>query len=138
MRYLLDTTVLSPYFADDPQARLFLRQLAPDGFAVSILSYLEGYQGVIENADPEKALRRFNAFFRTAKILPVSPAVARHCAEIRSLLKRQGKNPRRRAFDIVIAATALERGLGLVTHNTQDFQDIPDLVRHHPQFSSSS
>ncbi len=130
MRYLLDTTVLSPYFAGNPQARLFLRQLAPDGFAVSILSYLEAYQGVIENADPEKAVRRFNAFFRTAQILPISPAVARRCAEIRSALKRQGKNPRKRAFDLVIAATALEHGLEVVTHNTQDFADIPGLTLH--------
>ncbi len=130
MRYLLDTTVLSPYFAGQPQARLFLRQLAPDGLAVSILSYLEAYQGVIENADPEKARRRFNAFFRTAQILPVSPAVARRCAEIRSSLKKQGKQPRKRAFDLVIAATTLEHGLELVTHNTQDFQDIPNLIRY--------
>lgn len=130
MRYLLDTTVLSPYFAGQPQARLLLRQLAPGGIAVSILSYLEGYQGVIENADPERAERRFNAFFRTVQILPISPAVARRCAEIRSLLKQQGKQPRKRAFDLVIAATAIEHGLELVTHNTQDFNDIPNLVRY--------
>jgi tRNA(fMet)-specific endonuclease VapC len=130
MRYLLDTTVLSPYFAGDPQARLFLRKLAPDGFAVSILSYLEAYQGVIENVDPEKARRKFNTFFRNAQILPVSPRVARRCAEIRSLLKSQGKSPRMRAFDLVIAATALEHGLEVVTHNTKDFQDIPNLIRY--------
>lgn len=130
MRYLLDTTVLSPYFAGQPHARFLLRQMAPDGIAVSILSYLEGYQGVIENADPERAKRRFNAFFRTAQILPVSPAVARRCAEIRSFLKQQGKQPRKRAFDLVIAATAIEHGLELVTHNTQDFKDIPNLVRY--------
>jgi predicted nucleic acid-binding protein len=99
-----------------------------DGIAVSILAYLEAYQGVIENADLEKAKRRFDAFFRTAPILPISPTVARRCAEIRSLLKKQGKSPRRRAFDLVIAATALEHGLELVTHNTQDYNDIPNLV----------
>jgi predicted nucleic acid-binding protein len=130
MRYLLDTTVISPYFANQPQAIALLKQLTPDGIAVSILSYLEAYQGVIENADPQRSQRKFNAFFRTAPILPVSPAVARRCAEIRSFLKKQGKNPRRRAFDLVIAATALEHGLALVTHNTQDFQDIPNLNRY--------
>jgi predicted nucleic acid-binding protein len=63
-------------------------------------------------------------------MLPVSPAVARRCAEIRSLLKRQGKQPRKRAFDLVIAATALEHGLELVTHNPRDFRDIPGLTRY--------
>jgi tRNA(fMet)-specific endonuclease VapC len=130
MRYLIDTTVLIPYFAGDPQAEALIKQLIPDGIAVSILSYLEAYQGAIEEADPEAAKRQFNAFFTGIPVLPVSPAVARRCAEIRSHIKSQGKSIRRRAFDLVIAATALEHGLEVVTHNTQDFQDIPNLVRY--------
>lgn len=130
MRYLIDTTVLIPYFAGDRHADTLIKRLLPDGIAVSILSYLEAYQGAIEEADPEAAKRQFNAFFRGIPVLPVSPATAKRCAEIRSLLKRQGKNPRKRAFDLVIAATALEHGLEVVTHNTKDFQDIPNLVRY--------
>ncbi len=130
MRYLIDTNVLIPYFAGDQQAINLLRHLIPDGIAVSILSYLEAYQGAIERPDPEAAKRQFNAFFRGISVLPVSPAVAIRCAEIRSLLKGQGKNPRKRAFDLVIAATALEHGLEIVTHNTKDFQDIPGLVQY--------
>lgn len=128
MRYLIDTNILIPYFADDRAAIVLLRQLAPAGIAVSILSYLEAYQGVIESADPTAARTRFNAFFGGVPILPVSPAVARQCAEVRSLLKKRGKNSRKRAFDLVIAATALEHGLELVTHNTGDFNDIPHLT----------
>ncbi len=131
MRYLLDTTVLIPYFAGDHHADTLIKRLLPDGIAVSILSYLEAYQGAIEEADPEAAKRQFNAFFRGVPVLPISTATARRCAEIRSSLKRQGKNPRRRAFDLVIAATALEHGLELVTHNTQDYRDIPNLVLYH-------
>lgn len=104
MRYLIDTTVLVPYFAGDRVATDLLTRLAPAGFAVSILAY------------------------GGMPILPVSPATARRCAEIRSLLKKQGKSPRRRAFDLVIAATAVEHGLRLVAHNRQDYRDIPDLV----------
>ena len=111
MRYLIDTTVLIPYFAGNQQAIDLIKQLLPDGVAVSILSYLEAYQGAIEEPDPEAAKRQFNAFFRGIPVLPVSPAVARRSAEIRSFLKKQGKSPRKRAFDLVIAATALEHGL---------------------------
>jgi predicted nucleic acid-binding protein len=132
VRYLIDTTVLIPYFAGDQNARNLIKRLLTDGIAVSILAYLEAYQGVIESADPVEARRKFDAFFDGVPILPVSPAVARRCAELRSLLKRQGKNPRRRAFDLVIAATALEHGLALVTHNEQDYRDIPDLIRSDP------
>ena len=130
MRYLIDTTVLIPYFLDDSTAIDLLKQLNPDGIAVSILSYLEAYQGAIEHPDPEQAKRKFNALFRSVPVPSVSPAVARRCAEIRSLLKSRGKSPRKRAFDLVIAATALEHDLALVTHNTRDFQDIPDLLRY--------
>ena len=97
MRYLIDTTVLIPYFAGNPQAVTLIKQLLPDGIAVSILSYLEAYQGAIEEADPEAAKRQFNAFFRGIPVLAVSPAVAKRCAEIRSLLKSkertQGNEP---------------------------------------------
>lgn len=130
MRYLLDTTVLIPYFAGDPPMVQLVRSLAPGGIAVSILSYIEAYQGAIEEADAEAAKRQCAAFFAGVAVLPVSPAVGRRCAEIRSYLKRQGKNPRKRAFDLVIAATALEHSLELVTHNTKDFQDIPGLTRY--------
>ncbi len=130
MRYLLDTTVLVPLFAGDEAPGILLRTLTPEGVAVSILTYLEAYQGVIEQPDPTDVRSRFDAFFQTVPVLSVSHAVAHRCAELRSYLKRQGKNPRRRAFDLVIAATALEHGLELVTHNLQDYKDIPDLIQY--------
>jgi predicted nucleic acid-binding protein len=33
-----------------------------------------------------------------------------------------------RAFDLVLAATALEHGLTLATRNTKDYADIPALA----------
>jgi tRNA(fMet)-specific endonuclease VapC len=133
VRYLIDTTVLIPYFAGDQDARNLIKRLLPDGVAASILAYLEAYQGVIECSEPVDARRKFDAFFDDVSILPISPAVARRCAELRSPLKRQGKNPRRRAFDLVIAATALEHDLALVTHNVHDYRDIPGLARLDPR-----
>jgi predicted nucleic acid-binding protein len=65
--------------------------------------------------------------------LPLSPAIARRCAEVREELDRQGKGFRARAFDLVIAATALEHRLELVTRNLADVADIP-----HPALYQSS
>lgn len=132
MRYLLDTTVIIPFLVGDQKATDLVSRLTADGVAVSILSYLEAYQGVIEASDPEAARRAFNKLFVTIPVLPVRPADARRCAALRAMLKKQGKNPRRRGFDLVIAATALEHGLELVTHNTRDFADIPGLALLHP------
>jgi predicted nucleic acid-binding protein len=65
-------------------------------------------------------------------VLPLTPAIAQRCAHLREHLKRQGKRPNRRAFDLIIAGTALEHGLTLVTHNRQDFSDIPGLILFQP------
>jgi predicted nucleic acid-binding protein len=58
--------------------------------------------------------------------------VARRCAALREELGRQGKRVRARAFDPVLAATALEHRLRLVTRNLADFADLPALSRYQP------
>lgn len=128
MPYLLDTTVVIPFLARDEIAVDLVSRLTADGVAVSIMSYLEVWQGTIDVADPVSAQQRVTAFFVDIPLLPVDIAVARRCAEVRAFIKKQGKSPRRRAFDLVIAATALEHDLELVTHNKKDFSDIPELV----------
>lgn len=132
MRFLLDTTVVVPYLADDAEAIDFLRRLANDGFALSILVYLEVFEGVVTHLDPASSHRKFEAFVGNVPVLPVSIPIARRCAQIRADLRQQGKNPRRRPFDLVIAATALEHDLELVTHSVRDDQDVPDLVVRTP------
>ena len=128
MRYLLDATVVIPYLANDSAVTDLLMQLAQDGFALSILVYLAAYEGAVDYPDRAAAQCTFDAFVDDVPILPVSLAVAHRCAGLRAVLKRQGKNLRRCAFDLVIAATALEHGLELVTHNLRDDQDIPGLA----------
>jgi predicted nucleic acid-binding protein len=39
----------------------------------------------------------------------------------------EGKRPTRRGFDLLIAATAIEHGLTLVTRNVRDYADIRGL-----------
>ena len=130
MRYLVDSDVVIDFLADDQQTRNLLHSLSADGITVSIISYIDTYQGMIERAMQEEQRRQFDAFFASVPMLPVSQDVARRCAHLRSTLKQQGKSIRRRAFDLVIAATALEHGLVLVTHNTDDYKDIPELKRY--------
>jgi len=59
--------------------------------------------------------------------LPISPEIARRCAQLRETLRREGKRVRQRALDLLIAATALEFGLTVVTRNSEDYRDIPGL-----------
>ena len=132
MAYLLDSNLVIPYLADDPATVPFVDGLAPAGIAISIITYMEVYQGTLRSPDPHLAQRQFEHFLAVIPTLPLSPAVARRCAQLRESLKVRGRRVRDRALDLVIAATALEHGLSLVTRNRADYADIPELALHEP------
>ncbi len=96
--------------------------------AISIITYLEVFQGTLRAPDPISAQAQLNAFVTTAPILPISIEVAQRCAHIREHLRQHGRRVQQRAMDLLIAATAIEYNLTLVTRNSNDYQDIPGLV----------
>jgi predicted nucleic acid-binding protein len=56
----------------------------------------------------------------TRQIL-LSLAVAERCARLREALRTQSKRVNSRALDLIIAATALEYDLTLITENLKSF-----------------
>jgi len=124
MPYLLDSDILIDYLKDQPTAVRIVEDLTVDGVAMSILSYIEIFQGAIR--DP-RTHDRIASLLVLAPTIPVSRAVAERCARLRELLQGQGRRTGSRAFDLVIAATALEHGLTLVTRNSADYRDIAGL-----------
>ena len=134
MAHLLDTDTLIDYFATAPDIVALVESLIPTGIAVSIITYMELYQGVLRGTADAAHLQ---TFIETVPLLPISVAVAQHCAQLRETLAAQGRRVRPRALDLLIAATALEYGLTLVTANTDDYQDIPGLVLLNPRSTSS-
>jgi tRNA(fMet)-specific endonuclease VapC len=128
--YLLDSNVVIPFLADDPATVPLVERLAFDGIAISIITYIEVYQGTLRSPGPEHARAQFESFLAVVPTLPFSPAVARRCASLREELKGRGRRVRDRALDLMIAATALEYDLQLVTRNLADYEDIPHLTVH--------
>jgi tRNA(fMet)-specific endonuclease VapC len=133
MPYLVDSNVVIEHLAAVPETSQFLDQFAQDGIVISIVTYMEAYQGVIRSEHPQEASEKFHAFINTVLILPFSFAVAERCARLRETLRKQNKRVKSRALDLIIAATALEYGLTLITKNTEDFKDIPDLSLYQPR-----
>jgi tRNA(fMet)-specific endonuclease VapC len=127
MPYLVDSNIVIDHLADIPTASALLEQLALDGIAISIVTYMEAFQGVEQSPNLRYAREKFHAFLAGVLILPFSFAVAERCARLRKTLKSQNKRVNSRALDLIIAATALEYNLTLATKNTDDFKDIPDL-----------
>ncbi len=59
--------------------------------------------------------------------LPFDAAAARAFGRVAASLRRAGRKPAARAYDALIAATALANGLPLYTVNPSDFLGIDDL-----------
>ena len=133
MPYLVDSNIVIDNLLDVPTASALLEQLALEGVAISIVTYMEAFQGIYHSPDPQKARGTFETFLVGVLILPFSFAVAERCARLRETLKSQNKRVNSRALDLIIAATALEYNLTLVTNNTGDFKDIPDLSLSQPR-----
>lgn len=60
--------------------------------------------------------------------LPLTVQIAREWGRLAAAVRQRGGQPRRRATDLAIAATANVAGVPLLTHNTGDFRIIEDLV----------
>jgi tRNA(fMet)-specific endonuclease VapC len=127
MPYLVDSNIVVDHLLAVLTASILLEQLAMEGVAISIVTYMEAFQGVEQSTDSELARKKFHAFLTGVLILPFSFAVAERCARLRKTLKSQNKRVNSRALDLIIAATALEYNLILVTNNAGDYNGPPKL-----------
>ncbi|MEX1254091.1 MAG: type II toxin-antitoxin system VapC family toxin [Dehalococcoidia bacterium] len=132
MRYLVDSDWVIDYLEGEPDALQLLLNLADEGIAISIVTYMEVYQGVARNPRRQDAEEELSRFLENVPVLPISLSIARRCAELRETLRAQQKQVQRRALDLLIAATALEHSLTVVTRNLQDYSDVPTLLMHQP------
>ena len=80
-------------------------------------------------SEPERAARQ--AVLQQAEsdfeALPFDEAAARAFGRVASSLRAAGRKPRARAYDALIAAVAVSRGLPVFTCNPDDFRHIVDL-----------
>jgi len=70
MLYFLDSDIVNDHLAENRAATALLEQLAPEGIAVSIITYMETYQGVLRGPQPESARSKFHTFLTTVAVLP--------------------------------------------------------------------
>src|ERR671923_541607 len=123
MRALLDTSVLIG--ADDPGDL--------EG-AISAASLAELHFGVLVARDDDERARRalrLGVVESTFEPLPIDAALAREWGRLAATVRARGGQPRLRALDLAIAATANTHNVPLVTHNSSDFGLIDDLVTVH-------
>jgi len=99
--------------------------------AISAASLAELHFGVlVAAADDERArlVGRLGIVEATFDPLPVDAAVAREWGRLSAALIARSGKPRRRALDLVIAATANVHQVPLLTWNVADFASLSGLV----------
>lgn len=104
----------------------------PSEVAISAVTLAELAAGPHATADPDERARRQDRLQRTEatfEALPVDAAVARAYGRVYAAVAASGRKARgRRAFDLLIAATALSAELPLYSRNPRDFRDIDSLL----------
>lgn len=125
-RGLIDTSVVI-------DLDLILPDDLPVEVAVSAVTMAELAAGPHATTDPAERARRQERVQRaeaTFEPLPVDAAVARAYGRVYAAAAAAGRKARgRRAFDLLIAATAIAAGLPLYTRNPDDFADLSDTLR---------
>jgi toxin FitB len=99
--------------------------------AISVASLAELHFGVLVAADPDERARRvqrLGVIEATFDPLPIDAGVAREWGRLASAVAQRGGQPRRRATDLAIAATANVHGVAVLTADTADLAIIDDLV----------
>ena len=124
-RGVIDTSLVIDLGRLDPAA-------LPSEIAVSAVTLAELAAGTHATSDADERARRQDRLQRTEatfESLPVDGAVARAYGRIYAAVAEAGRKARgRRAFDLLIAATALAAELPLYTRNPSDFQELEGLL----------
>lgn len=126
MTYLLDTCAVSDFVRGVPGVLTRIKACSPALLAVSVVTRLEVAYGLAIN--PERARRLaplLDAFFSSITTLPFEEPDAMAAAAIRATLKQEGQPIG--AYDVLIAGTAVARGLIVVTSNVGEFRRIAGL-----------
>ena len=104
----------------------------PHELAISAVTLAELAAGPHATTDAAERARRQDTLQRveaTFEPLPVDGAVARAYGRVYAAVATAGRKARgRRAFDLLIAATALAAELPLYTRNSNDFEGLDGLV----------
>ena len=121
MKAILDTSVV---IATD------LQPLAGD-LAVSAITMAELHFGVlVAKTQPIRAerLRRLLKLQQDFDPIPVDQAVATSYGQLAAAVVDAGRQPRARAMDLLIAATAHAHSARLYTRNAADLQGLESLI----------
>lgn len=124
---ILDTTFLIDVLNGNPTAEQWRNDLDERGdAAASAVSVFELAEGAHLSDRTEDELEAILEFLSRLQVVPIDRDVALLAGELSASLIRRGEPIE--TEDVFIAATALTTEQPVLTHNTDHFERIPELV----------
>lgn len=106
-------------------------EVLPEQSMITAITLAELSVGpLVANDDAERSARQAHLLQAEASFdpIPFDAAAARAFGQVASDLRRHGRKRAARAYDALIAAVCVARGLPLYTANPADFEGIEGLV----------
>lgn len=119
---LLDTSVVIDAPSDLPS---YATSVGIAAVTVGDLAFGLHVADPIASAEREQRYRDVLAAYDP---VPYDAAAAHWCGAIAAAVRQQGRNPRARMGDLMIAATARSIGAAVLTRNLDDFKGVETIV----------
>ncbi len=125
LAHLVDTDWAVWWMRGRPEVVARLSAREREGLAISVVTLAELYEGIESTTDPDAARPALFDFLKVVTVIPFSEKAAARFGTEAAKLRRLGQPLP--DFDLVIAATAIQHGLTLLTED-RHFARIPGLV----------
>jgi tRNA(fMet)-specific endonuclease VapC len=125
LSFLLDTDTCSAYIKGNPLVFNRFVQYG-GGLAISTVILGELFTWAFRAQAPPSRMQDVQDLLKLVSVLDITPDIGKRFGEIRAALLDAGTpGPE---LDLLNAATALVHKLTLVTHNVQDYANVPGLT----------
>lgn len=122
---ILDSTFINDLVRRQPVAVETLEELISAGTPVGISSLTVFEVGIGLRGEAQRHQERYNGVVDELEVVPFATATARRATSIQHDLKDRGEQIGE--VDVLIAATAVERGEDVLTRNVDEFVRVNDL-----------
>jgi tRNA(fMet)-specific endonuclease VapC len=124
MKFLLDTNICSAHMRRPAQlSHRFIQYV--NQIAIPTIVLAELYAGAYRHSNSPRLLGLIHDLLQEVEVLDFDVPCAEEFGRVRGQMLQQGFAGN--TVDLMIASVALVHDLTLVTHNTADFQSIPQL-----------
>lgn len=124
MNFLVDTNICSEYVKGNRDVWSKFMQYS-GGLAISVITAGELWTWVSHTSSSSRSRKAISEFIDLMDVVDIDLAIALKFGTLRGEMLDKGLPLP--DMDALIAATALQANLTLVTHNVTDFQSIPNL-----------